>query len=223
MIDYCPISDYLAKVVAMVCESNLAEGQKAIKEHFGTSHDSDIKDIFLDSLETAMDTHYRYKTRRAYLDNAILLYKTFEFIQQEWVYDDKAVKYIDKFYQRKWEAPKLMPFEDGINYDAPEDEGLYFIGMVNANPHTGDLYYWVKIGYSSMLKDRMRNYNTDCPMLWRIGFNTAYGEQSRIAEKQYHRMLNKIALASCNHNDEWFLVSRDTYFEMCSKGFSYFD
>ena len=64
----------------------------------------------------------------------------------------------------------------------------------------------------------MNQYNTHCPMLWRIDFIREYSK-----ENYYHEQLRKICLNSCNHNKEWFLVDRETYLEMCEKGFAYFD
>lgn len=110
-------------------------------------------------------------------------------------------------------------FYDGISYDAPNYAGLYFIGETHFDPHTKDLFYWVKIGKSTRcLSERMKDYNTHNPMLWRIDFC-----RTPSLEKTYQRKLAAVALARCNHNQEWFLVDEKTYLEMCEKGFSYFD
>ena len=111
----------------------------------------------------------------------------------------------------------IEKFEDGINYEAPTYAGLYFIGETHFNPLTHEEFYWVKIGKAVDLAQRMREYNTHCPMLWRIDFSRDYYN-----EAYYHQRLKEICIASCNHNREWFLVDKETYFNMCELGFRYF-
>lgn len=113
---------------------------------------------------------------------------------------------------------KKNPFEDGINYDVKPEAGLYFIGETHFNPITHEEFYWVKIGKSTNLKKRMNQYNTCCPMLWRIDTSFDYDK-----EEYYHNRLYRECVATCNHNEEWFMVDRETYLEMCEKGFAYFD
>ena len=108
--------------------------------------------------------------------------------------------------------------EDGIDYVAPDDGGLYFVGETHFNPATDQKYYCVKIGSASNISNRMKQYNTHNPMLWRID----YAIHKEGLEKLYQSFLSRIALAKCNHNEEWFFVDRDTYLEMCQKGFQYF-
>lgn len=161
----------------------------------------------------------------------------------EWNYDEEALEVSGKERQvcafgvlchcdlghEEWfplmEAMMELPpekeiedFNDGINYTAPTSKGLYFIGETHFNPFTNEKFYWVKIGKSTNLKKRMNQYNTCCPMLWRIGFSDKYDE-----EEFYHDWLYEHCEATCNHNEEWFLVNRETYLEMCEKGFAYFD
>ena len=109
-------------------------------------------------------------------------------------------------------------FQDEIDYWAPSCGGLYFLGETHFNPFTKEEYYWVKIGSSSNLRKRLRVYNTCNPMCFRIGFL----ENKESEEITYHNLLTEIALAKCNHNEEWFMVDRETYLEMCEKGFNFF-
>jgi hypothetical protein len=109
-------------------------------------------------------------------------------------------------------------FQDEIDYWAPSCSGLYFLGETHFNPFTKEEYYWVKIGSSSNLRKRLRVYNTCNPMCFRIGFL----ENKESEEFTYHKLLAQNALAQCNHNDEWFMVDRETYLEMCEKGFDFF-
>lgn len=111
-------------------------------------------------------------------------------------------------------------FKDGINYDAPDKKGLYFIGNTVFNPITHEEFYWVKVGMTAQtLRKRLRQYNTSNPMMWRID----YKEDAENSEGLYHLFLMEICIARNCCNEEWFLVDRETYLEMCEKGFRYFD
>lgn len=113
-------------------------------------------------------------------------------------------------------------FKDGIDRETERTfkkvVGLYFLGEVTANPETLELYYWVKIGYSSDLASRARQYDTHCPTTWRIDF-CENGE----LEFYYHKLLGACCIDRATGNEEWFRVDRETYLEMCEKGFAYFD
>ena len=95
---------------------------------------------------------------------------------------------------------------------------MYFVGETHFNPITDEKFYWVKIGKATNLKQRMQNYNTHNPMLWRVDFSLDYDK-----EEYYHKRLNEVAIAKCNHNNEWFLVDKTTYLEMSEKGFKFFE
>ena len=142
------------------------------------------------------------------------MYYALDSIMAAYDFHPEAKKYPDRFTKV---GAKAKTFEDGINYEVPAEKGLYFIGETHFNPITDEKYYWVKVGKASNLKNRMKSYNTHNPMMWRIGFNNEYDK-----EEYYHEQLQKVAIAKCNHNEEWFLVDRITYLEMCEKGFSYF-
>lgn len=118
-----------------------------------------------------------------------------------------------------WTIPR---FEDGIDRETERAfkkiVGLYFLGEVTANPETLELFYWVKIGYSSNLASRTRNYDTHCPTAWRIDF---CGDGD--LEFYYHKLLGACCIDRAAGNEEWFRVDRETYLEMCKKGFAYFD
>lgn len=144
-------------------------------------------------------------------------------------YDENRRKYDDRFSYSKeaYSALKnekiIYPnvkekFDDGIDYNAPSHKGLYFIGETHFNPYTREEFYWVKIGKAININNRMSSYNTHCPMLWRIDYARGYSN-----EAYYHNKLRKCCIGLCNHNQEWFLVTRETYLAMCEKGFAYFD
>ena len=218
MVDYYALSEIDVKLIRFMNDDE----RIAFMEHFGVSEFSEIRDIFCDCVETAIDTENGYPCRKAHLFTAITLYNAFSELQKEFVYNESACFYADKFERRDLASAPLSRFEDGINYDAPEEEGLYLIGEVNANPYTLELFYWVKTGYSKNIAERLKKYDTHCPMLWRADFKTDCCN-ARADEKYYQKLLNRIGVAKCNHNEEWFLVSRETYLAICEKGFSYFD
>lgn len=116
-------------------------------------------------------------------------------------------------------TPPIKTYDDGINYNAPNESGLYFIGETHFNPFNDEKFYCVKIGKATNLAKRMKQYDTHNPMLWRIDF--AVGAEA--LEGHYHNLLAQIAEARCNHNEEWFFVNRMTYFKMCKQGFHFFD
>ena len=131
--------------------------------------------------------------------------------KNRFIFDREA---IDKFYKEFM----VEPFVDDIDYDAPRYGGLYFVGQCVFNPYTDEKFYWVKIGRGANLNSRLNQYNTCTPALWRIGYLEDYE-----AESKYHALLKSLCLNTHSHSREWFRVDRETYLEMCDKGFSYFD
>ena len=161
----------------------------------------------------------------------VILYKASSEVKKYWEHHPSKMMYKDRFVIRKQPlADKLISrpkeehdFDDGINYNAPEYCGLYFIGETHFNPITNEKFYWVKIGKASNIRERLRNYNTHCPMLYRIDFKECSNTDVSQLEKTYQMAIKSVALASNNHNKEWFLVDERTYLVMCKKGFAYFD
>ena len=161
----------------------------------------------------------------------VILYNASNEVKRHWEYHPSKAMYKDRFAIRKQPlADKLInkpkekhDFDDGINYDAPDYCGLYFIGETHFNPITNEKFYWVKIGKASNIRERLRKYNTHCPMLYRIDFKKCSNNDVSQLEKGYQAAIKSVALASNNHNKEWFLVDEKTYLTMCDKGFAYFN
>ena len=201
---------------------NAQTSPAGIREIFNLFYSgADPYKVFIESLNIAFDTTEDNATRRAYIESCAILYVAYDSIQQVFFYDESQVTYKKRFIRRDLmrQNGELMPFADGINYKVPEEPGLYFIGETHFNPYTKEEFYWVKIGKSTNLAKRLRNYDTCNPMLWRIDY--LVNEENE--EEYYHLRLAQIAIAKCNHNEEWFLVNRETYLEMCEQGFSYFN
>lgn len=117
----------------------------------------------------------------------------------------------------------LPRYQDGIDRETEKifikKAGLYFIGEITYDPTIKTPLYWVKIGVSTTnLGRRPKQYDTHCPTTWRIDF---CGET--LLESYYHKLLGVYCLDRASAGDEWFRVDEKTYFEMCAKGFSYFD
>lgn len=176
-------------------------------------------DLFELLYKEASASYYYSCERTRKFNIAYSLYEIYPEIQEKYLFTG-AYKIADRFILKtKGMTSAKHHFNDGINYDVPYYGGLYFIGETHFNPYTKEEFYWVKIGKSSNLAKRMKQYNTCCPMLWRIDFEIDAEE----LEGHYHNWLYEHCEAICNHNEEWFLVNRETYLEMCEKGFAYFD
>lgn len=161
------------------------------------------------------------------------IYKNFTSVQKKYHYvsafhikdryikntEEEKVSYKKESYEKK-ELSCYYSETDKREFYYPERfnniTGLYFLGMVNTNPITNETFYWVKIGYAKNILSRMRNYNTHCPMLWHIDYTDNENEF------YYHAQLTHYAINRCNHNDEWFMVDKITYLQMCEKGFEFF-
>lgn len=172
-------------------------------------------ELFKEYIKNACD--YRTFTqlaRKDFFDNALLLYTHTPELQNLYDYIPTEKKYTKRFIEKG--VNKY--FDDGINYTAPKEKGLYFIGETHFNPLTDEKFYWVKIDKARNIHDRLLSYNTHNPMLWRIDFSKDFDK-----ETWYHEKLDEVAIAKCNHSEEWFLVDRTTYLRMCEEGFKFFE
>ena len=171
----------------------------------------------MESLLCALKNTASANTRKRLGKKMLSLMSTDERLARFWDYDSHHY-WINRFSYR---APKCAWTNDDDKeryYNAPRKLGLYFLGMVNTNPITNETFYWVKIGFASDIHKRMGAYNTHCPMYWHIDFL-----QGNAQELEFQRKLERFAIASCYHNVEWYQVDKQTYLEMCDKGFSYFN
>jgi hypothetical protein len=121
----------------------------------------------------------------------------------------------------------------------PKQAGLYLVGNVALNPTTGEVFYLVKIGMSANLYDRMKTYSTSNPMMFNIDYliieddedyskvpsyrrTTLKGRKIKPIEEQYHKAMEELNFAHCEYAKEWFVVSKETYLEICAKKFNFF-
>lgn len=116
--------------------------------------------------------------------------------------------------------PMFENNENPRRFSAPKTEGLYLIGNTIFNPITREEFYLVKVGTSTNLKSRMSGYRTQNPLLFHIDF--CEKENSPLSEIECHTILCKSCVTTIEKTFEWFRVERETYFEICEKGFEYF-
>ena len=202
----------LSNVVTVEGDENI---MREILKLYCSLLDSNIvteRDFFCECYTIMTDKEESYELKRKAFEAMVSIYNTIPEIANEFELVAKVGPFKDRFVRRDRNIVKA--FDDGINYDAPDKAGLYFIGETHFNPRTMMLYYWVKIGLSINLRKRMKQYDTHCPMLWRIDFKTDLEFDLEIEEEHYHDKLKEIATACCNHNEEWFLVDRETYLAM---------
>ena len=186
-------------------------------------------------LELRRDNLTAYKRRELYVA-MVALYRKSTDVKNNWEHHPSQHCYKDRFKRciriRQTVQPKNVSrrirknnaFDDGINYDTPAYSGLYLIGSTYFNPITDEKYYWIKVGRANNIDHRMSKYNTCCAMLYRIDYKCINDDdECKEAEILCHEKLFDVSLATCNHNREWFLVDRETYLEICGKGFSYFN
>jgi hypothetical protein len=104
-------------------------------------------------------------------------------------------------------------------YIAPKAPGLYLIGSTHFNPITDEKFYLVKVGSTSTtLSTRMSSYRTHNPLAFHIDF---LENCSIVNEGKYHEFMRTNYIIMEN-NKEWFIVDKQTYFEICEQGFKYF-
>ena len=97
--------------------------------------------------------------------------------------------------------------------------GLYLLGQTAFNPHTGQKYYWVKVGTTNNAKSRFSHYRTDTPTMYFIDW-VSHKEKAH-QEEWYHHVLSIICLKQ--HRFEWFQVTEEVYLKICEKGFKHFN
>ena len=122
----------------------------------------------------------------------------------------------------------------------PHSGGLYLVGNTIFNPVTNEQFFMVKIGMSTNIYDRMKNYSTSNPMMFHIGYKivncddlnlssypsykrkTIQGRYIKELEEQYHKAMEDRKFCRFEYAQEWFIVDKATYLEICEKKFDFF-
>lgn len=143
-----------------------------------------------------------------------------------WGYNPDAFYWQDRFFKigeentTKIEVKKFIDEVTDLK-NAPNFGGLYFLGSTHFNPITNECFFAVKIGLSNNINKRMKQYRTNCAMIYPIEYKEC--EDYEIQERKFQRKLSRLALYANQNNDEWYFVSKEIYLELCNKGFAYFD
>lgn len=115
--------------------------------------------------------------------------------------------------------------DDARRYDASILGGIYLLGQTIFNPITSARFYLIKVGLSSDLDKRMKDYRTTNPLVFHIDFKVlagVYGKDLYSIEKKCHTKLRDICLYEMEDAREWFIVDRKTYLDICKKGCAWF-
>lgn len=111
-------------------------------------------------------------------------------------------------------------------YTATLQKGLYLVSQCLFNPYTDERFYLIKAGKASHMSERMNQYNTYNPMMYHIDYHYVRADADnkvKLLEEFCHNQLRHVAIKNEEiRAREWFEVSRETYLEICEKGFAWF-
>lgn len=117
-----------------------------------------------------------------------------------------------------WNDRLKFKKSDNRHTNFSDEEGVYLLGETAVNPHTNEQFYYLKVGRGINLRKRVEQYKTYSPTTWHIdSFNTINSVE---VEKKCHFLLKTIGKQT--KNTEWFEVSKNTYLDICDKGFCFF-
>ena len=128
-------------------------------------------------------------------------------------------------YEEWLEAISYTPeFKD--DYTRPTvaraTSGLYLMEQCAMDPHTKQVYYWVKVGQSKDIKKRLTTYETSNPAYFLLDIIEFDEDDINTAERDCQLQLMNKAFARGRGCKEWFLVDEETFFEIEAKKFDYF-
>lgn len=116
-------------------------------------------------------------------------------------------------------TPRFTNEANPLGKNFPKASGLYLIGNTAFNPYTNEQLFAVKVGYTGrLLEERMRDYRSTNPLLYNIDYLT----DKSITEYACHEKLLLVCEYIKEGTDEWFLVSKEIYLDICEKGFDWF-
>lgn len=170
-------------------------------------------------------------TRSLIGNDMVRMMQNFPEITTYWTYDPDMFLWVNRFMKKEVHpivtkpptnnAPTFYDKLTDLKRDFPATSGLYFVGHTAFNPITNQEYYWVKIGMSTNLQQRLKTYGTYTPSLYIIDYKIT--SDYACEESLYHLLLSQVALYQNQNSVEWWLVDKETYLQMCYKKFDYFD
>lgn len=161
--------------------------------------------------------------RKNAYNKMVKIYRGSATVRRDWKHHPSERRYINRF-ERIRIAPKLKKQENTEKKIYPTSGGLYLLGMITIDDDDlNEHLYWIKPGRASNFKNRFRDYNTHNPhyKCFALKEISDKEEQKRL-EQIAHNTMEKVGIAHCIHNDEWFLVSKEVYFDVKNNKFNYF-
>lgn len=135
-------------------------------------------------------------------------------IKEEWILNKEEYHVINRFKK----VGKTVKNIDSYK----KVSGLYLIGNTYFNPLTKEEFYWVKVGQSTDIAKRLRNYRQHNPMVWVQNILELPIDELDFAESICHYELSKVSEEIGKNTREWFRVSRETYLKICTEEWNYF-
>jgi hypothetical protein len=160
---------------------------------------------------------YHGKLIISIFENHPQVYDYWDYLPNEFLWENRFRKN-NKIYQLGYKIVNGVVVDPITNLqNAPTHGGIYLIGQTNFNPYTDEKQYWVKVGASYNIWKRFKGgYTTTSPC-------TALIATSESNEEVYCQgILATKAIGKCQQNQEWWLVDRKTYLEICERKFEYF-
>ncbi len=148
-------------------------------------------------------------------------YNKWDIVKENYDYNENEKEWINRII-KKGDKRNIYTFnfENGT-HKICKKYALYLVGSTFFNPHTKEEFYWIKVGKSTDLEQRMKGYATHNPMLWKQSFYYCEDKVEMDRREHYcHKILEKVAL---DNKTEWFQVSRETYLEICDTEWNFFN
>lgn len=152
------------------------------------------------------------------------LYDSDDEIAKIWAYDPSQTKYLDKFTKKYG-----VVYSNKSNFKAKrwiEENsycGLYLLVQTSFDILTEEKKYFVKVGQSVNIDNRMKSYMTHNPAYKLISTLPFKESLLDVAEDYTHEFLEEVCLNKVDTSVEWFQVDRKTFFAILEQKFKYFN
>lgn len=157
------------------------------------------------------------RTARYFAEKLLDLMKQYPQLNNYYEYIPSAYSWRTSF--------KRISHKESTDFSKEQTEGvggIYLIGSTYFNPYTDEKFYWIKVGKTTDLAKRMKQYATHNPMLWKNSFLQINSKDLQNAEKLCQRCLKDHSNIVAENTNEWYSVSKQLYLEICENGFTWF-
>lgn len=121
------------------------------------------------------------------------------------------------------EEKELPRFTDIYErHEVDKGSGLYLLGNTIFNPETGEKFYCLKVGKSTNLQSRIKQYYTHNPFVWVADTINFEAKEISTKEEYCHVKLSEIAISKTMYGDEWYIVNEEWYNKICNEKFGWF-